>query len=87
MSLNWIPPSLRNLYEVHQWRHACAIMRQDFPEEFDEIIEVIGRFRLPKSALVRRGGNRNPTTSGWIYSEFYKKGWCEKEFDDQDQGG
>jgi len=62
-------------------------MRQDFPEEFDEIIEVIGRFRLPKSALVRRGGNRNPTTSGWIYSEFYKKGWCEKEFDDQDQGG
>jgi len=56
-------------------------MRQDFPEEFDEIIEVLGRFRLPKSALVRGGGNKNPATSGWIDSEFYKKGWCEKEFD------
>ena len=56
-------------------------MRQDFPEEFDEIIEVLGRFRLPKSALVTGGGNKNPATSGWIDSEFYKKGWCEKEFD------
>jgi hypothetical protein len=69
------------LYEVHQWRHACAILKQDFPQEFDDIIDVLSRFRLPKSALVKEGGNKNPATSGWIDREFYKKGWCEKEFD------
>jgi hypothetical protein len=69
------------LYEVHQWRHACAILKQDFPREFDDIIDVLSRFRLPKSALVKEGGNKNPATSGWIDREFYKKGWCEKEFD------
>lgn len=81
MSLDLIPACLREFYEIHQWRHACAILRQDFPHEFDDIIDVLSRFRLPKSGLVKEGGNKNPATSGWLDGEFYKKGWCEKQFD------
>ncbi|MBI3917976.1 MAG: restriction endonuclease [Betaproteobacteria bacterium] len=81
MSLKLLPAELRSLYEVHQWRHACAILKQDFPGELNDIVDVLTRFRLPKSGLVKGGGNKNPATSGWIDSEFYKKGWAEKEFD------
>ncbi len=90
MALTLLPKTIRDLYEVHQWRHACAILKQDFPGEFDDVIEVLTRFRLHKSALVKGGGNKNPATSGWIDTEFYKKGWSEKKFDvkikvDQDE--
>jgi hypothetical protein len=81
MSLHLIPPTLRDLYEVHQWRHACAVLKQDFPSEFSDIVEVLGRFRLPKSGLVKGGGNENPATSGWFGDEFQKKGWKQTEFD------
>jgi N6-adenosine-specific RNA methylase IME4 len=81
MSLNLIPVAVRKSYEIHQWRHACGILKQDFPQEFHDIVDVLGRFRLSKSALVNAGGNKNPLTSGWIDGEFKKKGWCEKDFD------
>ena len=81
MSLDLLPKNLRELYEVHQWRHACAILKQDFPEEFADVVDVLGRFRLPRSGLVRAGGSKNPATSGWIDGEFYKRGWEERQFD------
>ena len=81
MSLALLPKTIRDLYEIHQWRHACAIVKQEFPSEFADVIDVLGRFRLPKSGLVKGGGNKNPATSGWIDAEFYKKGWAERDFD------
>lgn len=81
MSLDLIPQDVRELYEVHQWRHACAILKQDFPKEFDDVISVLRRFRLRKSGLVKAGGNKNPATSGWIDGEFLSRGWTEKHFD------
>jgi hypothetical protein len=80
MSLDMIPRKLRDLYEVHQWRHACAILHNDFPRELADIVDVLTRFRLPKSGLVKAGGNKNPATSGWIDGQFYAKGWTEKQF-------
>jgi hypothetical protein len=55
MSLQLIPQTLLDLYEVHQWRHACAVLKQDFPSEFADVMEVLARFRLPKSGLVKGG--------------------------------
>jgi len=81
MSLELLPARLRDLYEVHHWRHACAILKQDFPDEFEDIVNVLERFRLPKSGLVNEGGNKNPATSGWLDGEFHKLGWTEKQFD------
>ena len=81
MSLKLIPSNVRDLYEVHQWRHACAVLKQDFPVEFGEIMDILGRFRLPKSGIVKAGGNENPATSGWFAKEFEKSGWLETEFD------
>ena len=81
MSLELIPGDLREFYEVHQWRHACAVLKQDFAAEFEDVVDVLRRFRLPKSGLVKAGGNENPATSGWFGEEFEKRGWKETEFD------
>jgi hypothetical protein len=50
---------IRNNYEIHEWRHASAILKQDFPSELDDICDVLTRFRLLKSSLVVGGGSKS----------------------------
>jgi hypothetical protein len=71
---------IRDHFEIHEWRHATAILERDFPNEFDEVCSVLTRFRLLKS-FIDSGGGRKSKVSGWIDSEFYKFGWVEKKFD------
>jgi hypothetical protein len=59
MSLDLLPQELRDLYEVHEWKHACAVLATDFPEEFQDIVSVLLGFRLKRSA-VAAGGNISP---------------------------
>ena len=68
------------MYEIHEWRHACAILKQNFPKEFSDICDVLTRFRLMKSSLVTGGGAKSKV-SGWIDSQLYRKGWKETKFD------
>jgi len=71
---------IQSHYEIHEWRHASAILKEDFPSEFADVCDVLTRFRLKKSDLVVGGGSKS-NISGWIDNEFYKKGWREKSFD------
>ena len=59
MSIELLPEFLRTHYEVHEWRHAIAILRDDFPNEWQDIIEVLTSFRLLKSHI-RVGEEANP---------------------------
>ncbi len=74
------PKFIRDNYEIHQWRHACAILRQDFPHEYADLIDVLTRFRLRKSHIAV-GGGRKSEVAGWIDSELAAKGWVEKGFE------
>jgi hypothetical protein len=67
-------------YEIHEWRHAVAILKSDFPKEFAEICEVLTRFRLRKS-WIEVGGGRKSQISEWIDGELGKAGWKPKNFD------
>lgn len=82
MSINQIPPELRQLYEVYEWKHACAILATDFPAEWADILDVLCRFRLRRSWL-EVGGGRKSKVSEWIDGELYKRGWEEKQFSTQ----
>jgi len=66
-------------YEVHEWRHALAILRQDFPEEYGDICAVLAQFRLKKSQI-SVGGGRKSQVSEWIDSALSELGWVEKKF-------
>jgi len=45
VTLELLPEFIRNNYEVHEWKHACAILNNDFPVEWRDIIEVLTSFR------------------------------------------
>lgn len=66
-------------YEIHEWRHACAILRQDFHSEWKDIISVLEAFRLRKSWITSRGGSKSQV-SAFIDESLYGRGWEEKEF-------
>ena len=74
-----IPPFVQDHYEVHEWRHACAILREDFPDEWDDIIAVAQEFRLRKSWITTGGGAKSEV-SRFIDTFLYARGWVEKEF-------
>lgn len=75
-----LPQFIRENYEIHEWRHALAIFRQDFANEYHEIIDVLTRFRLNKS-WITVGGGRKSKVSEWIDGELLKQGWQPKNFD------
>lgn len=79
MALSEIPPSLHAQYEIHEWRHASAVLIHDYPSEWAEILDVLGRFRLRKS-FIEIGGGSKSKVSGWIDGELTKLGWVEKQF-------
>lgn len=79
MSLNLLPAFLLAHYEVHEWKHPCAILKQDFPAEWNDICEVLTAFRLKRS-WVDVGGGRKSKVSESIDSALYTRGWVEKQF-------
>lgn len=68
MSVKHLPTFIKDNYEVHEWRHALAILRADFPGEWDDICDILTRFRLKKSWIVV-GGGRKSKVSEWIDSQ------------------
>lgn len=75
-----LPKFVLDNYEVHEWRHALAILRQDFVGEYDEIVDMLTRFRLRKS-WIAVGGGRKSQVSEWIDGELLRRGWKPKNFD------
>ena len=66
-------------YEVHEWRHASAILRQDFPAEWQDIVDVLEAFQLKKTWIENPGG-RKSRVSAFIDEFLYKRDWVEKQF-------
>ena len=47
MTIDQLPDFIRTHYEVHEWKHATAILwRTTFPPEWQDIIAVLTTFRL-----------------------------------------
>lgn len=79
MSIDLLPEFIRENYEVHEWKHACAILHHDFPTEWDDILAVLSDFRLNRSWITNPGG-RKSKVSEFINSYLYGRDWVEKEF-------
>jgi hypothetical protein len=79
MGIGLLPDFLLQNYEVHEWKHACAILLQDFPEEWDDMVAVLAEFRFHRS-WITVGGGRKSKVSEAIDSSLYSRGWAEKQF-------
>lgn len=82
MSVDLLPRFIRENYEVHEWKHACAILKTDFPNEWRDICEVFTDFRLKRSHI-SVGGGRKSLVAESIDSAFEARGWQERKFQTQ----
>jgi len=74
-----IPNSLTSRYEIHEWRHASAILASDFPSEWKDILHVLEEFRLYRSQIIKPGGSKSGIAE-WIDHRFADRGWRETSF-------
>lgn len=80
MGTELLPDFIRENYEVHEWKHACAILAGDFRNEWQDIIDVLTQFRLRRSWITVGGGAKSKV-SAHIDQALYDRGWFEKKFD------
>jgi hypothetical protein len=73
------PKFVRDHYEIHEWRHASAVLRADFRSEWTDIMDVLTEFRLRKSHITVGGGGRSKVSAS-IDRAFTKRGWLERKF-------
>ena len=74
-----LPRFILENYECHEWKHASAIISQDFPSEWRDVIDLLTEFRLKKSWITTGGGNKSSVSSA-IDGFLAKRGWVEKQF-------
>lgn len=80
MGLELLPQFIATHYEAHEWKHALAILRYDFPSQWQDILDVLTAFRLQRADIMKPGG-RKSTVAEALDSQFYARGWEEKAFD------
>jgi hypothetical protein len=67
-------------FKTYEWRHASAILRSDFPEQWQDLIDVLSGFRLRRSHVVKGGGEKSEITKS-LEVEFKSRGWQPKNWD------
>lgn len=74
----YLPEDISKLYEIHDFKHAAAILANEFPDEFQEICEVLRGFRFTISDITQAGGNESLIPKK--FSEILRpKNWLEKQ--------
>lgn len=80
MALSDFPRFIRQNYELHEWRYASAILKTEYPEEWDDIVKVLTRFRLYNAHILAGGGNKTKVAA-LLDDHFNRLGWHETKFD------
>jgi len=80
MSIDMLPKDILNKYEIVEWKNAIAVLKYDHPQEWEDLMFVLSKFRLPKKDILTPGGNKSPIAKN-INGMFAKMGWHETAFD------
>jgi len=80
MALDLIPEDIRQAWMVDDWRHAAAVLTQDYPSEWNDILQTLRDFRLTREHIVSPGGRLSAVSEYFNYS-FAARGWVEKGFE------
>jgi hypothetical protein len=77
MGLEILPAVIQETWECHEWRHACAVMVKDFPNEWEDLIGLLNSFKLRRSELTAEGKGNKSLMATQIDSFLFKRGWNE----------
>jgi len=75
----YFPKKIWDKFEFHQWKHACAILKNDFPSEWDDLLSMLLNLKIKKSWIDKGGGNKSELAK-WLDKYLGPKGWDEKQF-------
>lgn len=77
---DYLPDDLMSLYEIHDFKHAAAILAKEFPQEFQEVCTALREFRFSKQDIIRSGGNESHIPK--LFSEILRPmGWEERNLE------
>lgn len=80
MGVDNFPQEIQEKFELHEWKHAIAILRSDFPEEWQDIIDLLTELRLKQTWITTPGGRKSQIAE-WIDTFMSSRGWVEKLFE------
>jgi hypothetical protein len=66
-------------YEIYEWKHASAILKHDFPKEWEDLLALLRAFKLKKS-WITKGGKNKTELARWVDAFLGKRGWKETQF-------
>jgi hypothetical protein len=78
--VDFIPNTIRELYEVKEWRNASVVLGGKHEEEWANLLEVLLSFRLKRNYVVKGGGGRSDVPKV-IDGHLGRLGWKKKSFD------
>ncbi len=77
MGLDLLPKDLFDRYHLEERRHACAIMKADYPAEMQDLIDCLNNFRLRRSEIEAGGGGKTKIAAR--FDDFLgKRAWQER---------
>jgi hypothetical protein len=80
LAISLLPQDIRDTYQIEERHHACSILMSDFPEEWADLIAVLRDFRLRRSDVQAKGGNKSPISRA-IDGLFEGRTWIEHSFE------
>ena len=79
MVVDDIPAEIHRKFEIHEWRHATAILRNDFSSEWDDLMAMLRALTI-LPAWIEQPGGRKSQIAVWIDKFLAKRGWVERGF-------
>jgi len=75
---DYIPDDIKQLYEIHDFKHAAAILANEFAEQFADICEALRDFKFSEMEIKKAGGNESEIPKK--FSQLLRpKGWAESQ--------
>lgn len=74
-----IPKDIHEKYEVHETRHAAAILVHDFEKEWADVRDALNGFVLRRSHILAPGGGKS-NISQYFDDFLTERGWKERQF-------
>lgn len=73
---DFIPKDISGLYEVHDYHHAAAVLANEFPAEFTELIQALRQFRITVADITTSGGNESNDPQDRL--RYFAPAWLER---------
>lgn len=80
MALTDFPQAIHDFYEIHEWKHGIAVLKYDFPNEWEDLLYVLSAFRLRHDSVANPGKNKSKVAIEIDYW-FNQRGWSKRKFD------